>query len=89
MALFHGFTTVTNSLNITNIFLFPTTRGVGTIFFWGGGKDVDIPSDCQNVGGGEQAYPSHWEKSVVGRGNCPPPAPAPLPITFVLPDSAV
>ena len=27
----------------------------------GGGKDVDMPSDCQNLGGGggAQAYPSH------------------------------
>ena len=28
-------------------------RGAGTIFFWGGGgKHVDMPSDCQNLGGG-------------------------------------
>ena len=29
--------------------------GAGTIFFLGGG--VDMPSDCQNLGGGAQAYP--------------------------------
>ena len=35
-------------------------RGAGTIFYLGGGgKSVDIPSDCQNLGGGAQAYPSH------------------------------
>ena len=30
-------------------------------FSWGGGKNVDrpMPSDCQNLGGGAQAYPSH------------------------------
>ena len=35
-------------------------RGAGTIFFLGGGggKNVDMPSDCQNLGGA-QAYPSH------------------------------
>ena len=35
-------------------------RGVGTIFFLGGGggKSVDLPSDCQILGGA-QAYPSH------------------------------
>ena len=36
-------------------------RGTGTIFFLGGGgKSVDMPSDCQILGGGgAQAYPSH------------------------------
>ena len=27
-------------------------------FSGGGGKNVDMPSDCQNIGGA-QAYPSH------------------------------
>ena len=35
------------------------SRGAGTIFFLGG-KNVDMPSDCQNLGGGgAQAYPFH------------------------------
>ena len=38
----------------------PVVRGAGTIFFLGGGgKHIDMPSDCQNLGGGAQAYPSH------------------------------
>ena len=28
-------------------------------FLGGGGKSVDMPSDCQNLGGGAQTYPSH------------------------------
>ena len=29
-------------------------------FFLGEGQNVDMPSDCQNLGGGgAQAYPSH------------------------------
>ena len=35
-------------------------QGRGNDFFsWGGGKNVDMPSDCQHLGGGTQAYPSH------------------------------
>ena len=38
-------------------------RGAGTILFGGrggggGGKNVDMPSDCHNLGEGAQAYPS-------------------------------
>ena len=35
-------------------------RGAGTLFSWGGGggKNVDMPSDCHNLGGA-QAYSSH------------------------------
>ena len=32
-------------------------QGLGNDFFWGGGKNVDMPSDCQNLGGAH-AYPS-------------------------------
>ena len=47
-----------------------TYRGVGMRFFLGGGgRNVDMPSDCQNLGGGAQAYPSHWDKKL--GGNCP------------------
>ena len=35
-------------------------QGRGNDFFLGGGgKSVDMPSDCQMFGGGAQAYPSH------------------------------
>ena len=48
-------------------------RGTGMIFFlvggWGGGGNVDMPSDCQNLGRA-QAYSSHWDKKL--GGNCPP-----------------
>ena len=40
------------------IYKWPQGKGAGTIFFLGD-KNVDMPSDCQNVGGGAQAYPSH------------------------------
>ena len=56
-------------------------QGLGNDFFLGGGgKNVDMPSDCQNLGGGAQAYPSPWDKKL--GGNCPhcPPPPVPAPL---------
>ena len=32
----------------------------------GGGKNVDMPSNCQNLGGGAQAYPSPGDKKLGG-----------------------
>ena len=56
-------------------------RGAGTIFFLGGGggKNVDMPSDCQNLGGGEQAYPFHWDKMLGIAPLAPPPPRLPRP----------
>ena len=34
-------------------------QGRGNDFFLGGGKSVAMPSGCQILGGGAQAYPSH------------------------------
>ena len=51
-------------------------RGAGMIFFLGGGgKSVDMPSDCQILGGGAQAYPSHWDKKLGGGGQARLPRP--------------
>ena len=59
-----------------------TDRGVGTIFFLGGGggKSVDMPSDCQIYGGGHRhIHPIEtkgWGGAIAPLA--PPPAPAPL-----------
>ena len=60
----------------------PHTGARERFFSWGG-KSVDMPSDCQILGGGPQAYIHPIETKSWG-GNCPPlppppPAPAPLP----------
>ena len=61
----------------------PTNRGAGTIFFLGGGgKHVDMPSDCQNLGGGHRHIHPLQTKSW-GAPPPPPPAPAPLPTKVV------
>ena len=41
-----------------------------------------MPGDCQNLGGGAQAYPSHRDKKLGGAiaPLAPPPAPAPLAV---------
>ena len=49
-------------------------RGAGTIFFLGGGKHVDMPSDCQNLGGGHRHIHPLQTKSW-GGGQLPPPCP--------------
>ena len=41
-------------------------QGRGNDFFLGGGKHVDMPSDCQNLGGGAQAYSSPSDKKLGG-----------------------
>ena len=58
-----------------------SNQGRGNDFFLGGGgKSVDMPSDCQNLGGGTDiSIPLRLK---VGRAIAPlaPPAPAPLPV---------
>ena len=57
-------------------------QGRGNDFFLGGGgKHVDMPSDCQNLGGGAQVYSSPSDKKL-GGGQLPPlpPPPAPAPL---------
>ena len=60
-------------------------RGVGTIFFLGGGgKSVDLPSDCQILGGGHRHI--HPIETKSWGGNCPlaPPPRLPRPCTKAL-----
>ena len=55
-----------------------TGRGTGMIFFFGGGggrKNVDMPSDCQNLGGGDRHI--HPIETKSWGGNCPLPPPPP------------
>ena len=62
----------------------PSDQGKGLtgarerFFSWGGGKNVDMPSDCQNLGGGTGISIPLRQK--VGGAIAPlaPPAPAPL-----------
>ena len=51
-------------------------RGTGTIFSWGGGKNVDMPSDYQNWGGTGISIPLRQK---VGGGGQLPPLPPRLP----------
>ena len=45
-------------------------QGLGNDFFLGGGgKNVDMPSDCQNLGGHRHIHP--LETKSWGGGNCP------------------
>ena len=44
-------------------------------FVGGGGKNVDMPSDCQNLGGHRHIHPIETKK--LGGGNCPPGSRAP------------
>ena len=64
-----------------NMLLYCTTpaRGAGTVFFlWGGGKNVDMPSDCQNRGGHRHIH--LIEKKVGGAiATLPPPPLLPRP----------
>ena len=58
----------------------PRTTGRGNNFFLGGGggKNVDMPTDCQNLGGGGTEHIHPIETKSLGP-LAPPPAPAPLP----------
>ena len=60
-------------------------QGRGNDFFLGVGAKVliDSASDCQILGGGAQAYPSHWDRKL-GGGELPPSrAPACWPVSSV------
>ena len=48
-------------------------------FFSWGGKHVDMPSDCQNLGGA-QAYSFPSDKKLGGQLPPLPPPPAPAPL---------
>ena len=59
-------------------------QGHGNDFFLGGGQNVDMSSDCQNLGGGTGISIPLRQK--VGGGNCPPsPPPAPAPLLQAVP----
>ena len=56
-------------------------QGHGNDFFWGGDKNVDMPSDCQNLGGHRHIHPLETKSS--GGGQLPPLAPPPAPAPLI------
>ena len=80
MTLTHGDIFATESaynIELAQVRVSYAARGAGTIFFLGGGKHVDMPSDCQNLGGHRHIHPLQT-KSWGAIAPLAPPAPAPL-----------
>ena len=70
--------------SIVIIFFFLQGCGNVVFFLGGGGKNVDMPSDCQYLGGGGTGISIPLRQKVGGGGQFPP-APAPLSFLIILP----
>ena len=57
----------------------PPPRGAGTMFFLGGGQNVDMPSDCQNIGGPGISIPLRQKVGGQLPPSPPPGSRAPVP----------
>ena len=67
-----------NRINIYYHSFCHVTEGARERFFsWGGGKNIDMPSDCQNLGGHMHIHPIETKSWGQLPPLPPPPAPAP------------